>query len=126
MNKKAQTQLLIWFMDILLVSIVILTLLFSIDKISKGTYFEEKVFSKNLALFYDSVMGSPQKSEATYKIEDSHKLKIDLDENCFVKVINPTQSFTSYICALDANLDINCKTKENCFIQDNFIAVKNG
>ena len=56
----------------------------------------------------------------------AYKLTIDLDENCFVKVINPTQSFTSYICALDANLDINCKTKENCFIQDNLIAVKNG
>ena len=126
MKKKAQTDLLVWLMNILLVSIIIITLLYSVDKINKGTYFEEKVFSKNLALFYDSIMASTYKSEATYTINDSYKLTIDLDENCFVRIINPSQSFTSYSCALDTNMDVNCRTKESCLIKDNFIAIKNG
>lgn len=126
MKKKAQTMALTWLIELLLVAAVITTLSFSINKINSGTYFEEKAFSKNLALFYDSIIGSPHSSEGTYKIQESYKLAIDVDENCFVKIINPSQSFNLYYCALDNYLDVNCKTKENCFMQDNFIAIKNG
>lgn len=126
MNKKAQIQLLMWFMNILLVSIIIITLLYSVNKINKGTYYEEKVISKDIASFYDAVAASPYKTEVTYKINDELNLKLDIDENCFVKVFNPSSTLSRSYCGIDTYSPINCKTQNNCFITNNIISIKNG
>lgn len=125
MNKKAQKEL-IWLIHLILVGLIILALLASTKKISEGTYYQEKVFSKNIAFLYDAVMSSPYKTEAGYQINPDYGLSIELDENCIVKTKNQAGSFNSHSCALNTYTQVNCKTQTNCITKENNINFKNG
>lgn len=123
--KKAQMRELRWMSYLLLVSMIILILSSAVIKISKKTYYQEKTFSKNLAFYYDSIMASPHKTEATFKIKGDY-LTLNINEDCQVKIKDIGGSEANFYCGLDAYSNTNCKTKSNCLIKDSLVVLKNG
>jgi len=123
--KKKGTQELMFFIHLLLAVIILLTLLFSTNKIKEGDIYQQKAHSKNIAFLYDSIMSSPSKSTADYKIRDK-ELNIIIDENCIVKINKEGQIPEIYYCALNTFLDTNCETNTNCLIEKNRVGINNG
>ena len=124
MNKKSQAILII-LVQLILVLLIFFSFLSATNKIKNSTFFQQKTFSKNIALFYDSVMSSPYKTEASLQLHPDYNMEIDMDEDCLVKTFAELKSASTFYCGLNLYSDTECSKKINCDYQKNFIAFKN-
>ena len=124
MKRKSQLAYSLLF-QLLLITIIFLSLLNATNKIRDKEFFNQKTISKNIAFLYDATMSSPGKTEVSFQLHPDHETNIDILDNCVVRAYRIGKSTSTFNCALNTRSDTNCKTKVNCDYKKDFIGFKN-